>query len=428
MKGMNWRDSVIWWHVYPLGFTGAEQRLADAAEHPVHRLEQVRHWLDYATSLGANGLLLGPVFRSASHGYDTLDHFQVDPRLGDVDDLTRLIGDCVSHGTRIVLDGVFNHVCRDHAIVTQALADGPDSPAGRWIRWVDGHPRAFEGHERLIELNVEHPEVIDYLVTVATHWLDLGIDGWRLDAAYAAGPDAWRPIIDAVRAHRPDTWFVGEVIHGDYADFVTRSGVDTLTQYELWKGIWSSIQDTNFFELAHALNRHQEMLQTFVPYTFLGNHDTTRIASQISDERHLPHAYALLALLPGIPAIYSGDEHGFTGEKFEGEHGDDAVRPAFPASPDQLLPFGAATFELHQRLLGLRRRHPWLTRASVSTRDLHNASVVVELRSPDGPERLDLALNLADAPLPLPAGEVLTGSDTSSGSVPPHGWTVVRAG
>jgi len=258
-----------------------------------------------------------------------------------------------------------------------------------------------------------------------THWTEMGADGWRFDAAYAPGADAWRPITDAVRFLHPEVWMLGEVIHGDYAEFVEKSGMDTVTQYELWKAVWSSIATKNFWELAHALGRHRTMLENFVPYTFVGNHDTTRIASQIDDPHHLEHAVALLALLPGIPAVYSGDEQGFTGVKTESFFGDDAIRPQFPAHPYELLPFGRSLYDLHQRLLGLRRRHRWLWTANVATRELTNEFVVVELTGRDG-ERLDLALNVGDQPRALPPGTVLEASDHTATEVPPHGWVVVE--
>jgi len=422
---LTWSTDMIWWHVYPLGFTGAERSLADAGQEPVPRLAQIEEWLDYAVTMGANGLLLGPIFRSVTHGYDTLDHYEIDPRLGTTDTFSHLVAACRSRGIRIALDGVFNHVSRDSEIVRNAIAGGPDTPAGRWITWVDGYPRFFEGHDSLVELNLTEPAVIRHVISVVDHWTDLGADAWRFDAAYAAGADAWRPITDAVRFLHPGTWLMGEVIHGDYADFVARSGMHSVTQYELWKAIRSSLETRNFWELAHAIGRHKAMLEHFLPYTFVGNHDTTRIASQLSDPRHLEHAIALLALLPGIPAVYSGDEQAFTGVKTESYFGDDAVRPQFPQHPYDLLPFGRNTYDLHQRLLGLRRRHRWLHAATVTTRELENEFVVVELTGREG-ERLDLVLNLHDEPRPLPQGTVLDASERDTPTVSPHGWAIVE--
>lgn len=419
-----WPLDTIWWHVYPLGFTGAERTLDEAGDEPVPRLAQLEDWLDYLVSLGANGLLLGPIFTSATHGYDTLDHFAIDPRLGTADTFTHLVATCRTKGVRIALDGVFNHVSRDHEIVAAALNEGPASEAGRWIRWLHGYPRCFEGHEQLVELNLDEPAVVEYVSRAILHWSELGADGWRFDAAYSPGPDRWRAVTDKVLARHADLWLLGEVIHGEYAGFVARSGMDSVTQYELWKAVWSSLETRNFWELDHALGRHREMLAHFVPYTFVGNHDTTRIASQLSDERHLGHAVALLALLPGIPAVYAGDEQAFTGVKTESATGDDAVRPPFPAGPWDLLPFGRRVYELHQRLFALRRRNRWLWTASVATRDLENEFVVVELTGTEG-ERLDLALNISERPHPLPIGTVVEASDLGASTVPPHGWTVV---
>nr|BFE76948.1 hypothetical protein GCM10020092_102490 [Actinoplanes digitatis] len=175
-----------------------------------------------------------------------------------------------------------------------------------------------------------------------THWLRRGADGWRLDAAYAVPAEFWAGVLPRVRAEFPDAYVVGEVIHGDYGDFVARSTVDSVTQYELWKAVWSALNEGNFFELAWALDRHNTFLDTFVPQTFLGNHDVTRLASRLIDARHLPHALALLLTVGGTPSVYAGDEQGFTGVKEDREHGDDAVRPPFPARPDGLAPYGLA--------------------------------------------------------------------------------------
>lgn len=409
---MSWTDHAIFWHVYPLGFVDAE---ATATSNTTHRLPQLANWLDHVVSLGANGLLLGPIFASASHGYDTTDYYRIDSRLGDEQDFAQLVGQAKARGVRVVLDGVFNHVDQNHPIVVRALADGPNSAEGAWIRWSGEYPYGFEGNANLVELNLSNPEVANYVTDVMCHWLERGIDGWRLDAAYAAGPDAWAPIVDAVRVRHPEAWLLGEVLHGDYVDFVKHSGVDSLTQYELWKAIWSSLNDGNFFELAWALERHQEFCESYTPNTFIGNHDVTRIASQLTTPGTLDMAIALLLLLPGIPSIYAGDERGFTGVKTEGQFGDDAVRPPFPQSPDGLAPFGMDVFELHQRLISIRRQHPWLTHASVSVGVLTNETMTVELSS--GQDKLTLALNNSDEAAMLP------GTHNELG-VAPRGWAL----
>ena len=409
---MAWSDNVIWWHCYPLRFVDAERGYTPEV---THRLGRLTNWLDYVIELGANGLLLAPIFASKSHGYDTLDHFRLDPRLGDDGDFDELMWKARERGIRVVLDGVFNHVSRDHELVQRALAPTASPEERAWLKWSGEYPMAFEGSMDLVELNLANPVVQEYVASVMNHWLDKGVDGWRLDAAYAAGADAWRPIIDRVKAAHLDCWILAEVLHGDYADFVARSGVDSVTQYELWKAIWSSLNDPNFFELEWTLTRNAEFCQAFRPQTFIGNHDVTRIATKLTDPRHLKLAIALLMLLPGIPSVYAGDEQGFTGEKLDQPGGDDAVRPPFPVDPQGLMPYGRATYEEYQRAIRLRRLHPWLGGATATTSATTSGTMAIDLAG-DG-ERLTLALNATDAPA------VLQGSNGPL-TVHPHDWAL----
>ena len=431
---MRWSEHAIWWQVYPLGFTGAEPQALPPGTPPVHRLSHIADWLDHLVGLGCNGLALGPVFASETHGYDTVDHLRIDSRLGTEEDLRRLVDQAAERGVRIILDGVFNHVGRGFPAFADVDARGRNSEYATWFA-VDpatGDYRTFEGHSRLVALNHDEPAVADHVVEVMCHWLERGIAGWRLDAAYAVPQAFWRTVTDRVRARFPDAWFVGEVIHGDYAAFVEKGGLDSVTQYELWKALWSSCNDRNLYELAWALDRHNALLDTFVPMTFLGNHDVSRIASRLDDERHLAPTLAVLLTVGGHPSVYSGDEQAFRGVKEEREGGDDAVRPAFPPLPGGLAPYGADHHRLHQQLIGLRRRHPWLTRARTSVRLLTNTTLVYTLS--DGQQSIAVALSLGEEPvrLPLPEGgwQHAAGPgavDRGEAELPTAGWLVATA-
>ena len=410
---MSWPATAIFWHAYPIRFVGGEDEAVDRVEH---RLWRVVNWLDYVVDVGLNGLLLAPMFASKTHGYDTLDHFRVDPRLGDDADVDDLLLQAHRRGIRVVFDGVFNHVSRDHEIVQRALSAGPETPEGAWIKWSDGYPYCFEGSLDLVELNLANPEVQDYIARIMIFWLDRGIDGWRLDAAYAAGADAWAPIVARVRDSHPDAWLLGEVLHGDYTAFVATSGVDTVTQYELWKAIWSSLNDQNMFELEWSLKRHAEFCEHFLPQTFVGNHDVTRIATQITDERNVPLAVALLMFLPGTPSVYAGDEQGFTGEKLHAPRGDDAVRPPFPEDPSGLLPFGQHMLEVYREVIRLRRVHPWMAEAVATPTHVQGGAIAIQLDAGDA-GRLTLAVNASDESLVLPG----THHDLDVG---PHSWAL----
>jgi cyclomaltodextrinase / maltogenic alpha-amylase / neopullulanase len=432
-----WVEHAVWWQVYPLGFVGAYPPGGGDG-----KLDRITAWLDYAIELGASGLMLGPVFASETHGYDTTDHLTIDPRLGGDAEFDALIAAAHDRGLRVLLDGVFNHVGRGHAAFQAVLEQGRDAPTARWFRltWPDGagEPQyeTFEGHGALVALNHLEPAVADYVVDVMTHWLRRGADGWRLDAAYAVPAAFWAKVLPRVRAEFPDAYLVGEVIHGDYPSFVDRSTMDSVTQYELWKAVWSSLNEGNFFELSWALERHNLFLETFVPQTFTGNHDVTRLASKLLDPKHVPLALVLLFTVGGTPSIYSGDEQGFTGVKEDREHGDDAVRPPFPAGPDDLAPYGWPIYHLHQELIGLRRRHPWLHRARTSTVSLANEQLVYEVT--DGSHKLLIALSVgADSTmLPAPYAKMVLngdaelkepGSANTTVVLPAAGWAVLEA-
>lgn len=445
MTEPGWVEHAVWWHVYPLGFTGADTTGAD--RRPRGGFAHLEAWLDYAVELGVSGLALGPVFASSTHGYDTVDHLRVDERLGTEREFDGFLAAAHGRGLRVLLDGVFNHVGRAFPAFAEVLSGGPGAPRADWFRldWsagsAGGEPgyATFEGHPGLVALDHANPAVEDYVVRVMTHWLDRGADGWRLDAAYAVPPRFWARVLPRVRAAHPDAYVLGEVIHGDYAQVVADGGLDSLTQYELWKAIWSSLEDRNFFELSWTLGRHDAWLESFVPYTFVGNHDVTRLASAVSDARHHPHALVVLMTVGGTPAVYYGDEQAWRGVKEERVGGDDAIRPAFPAVPADLAPEGWPTYRLHQELIGLRRRHPWLHAARVQVRSLTNTQLVYDAVAADGVAHLRVLLNLDDGELrhPTPGGPgpgpavVLAGAaalDGAGASVGPHGWAVLGVG
>lgn len=408
---MSWSEHAIWWHAYPLGFVGAPIREADAGG-PHHRLRRLIPWLDHITALGANGLLLGPIFASTTHGYDTEDFFRIDPRLGDDEDFDALIAAAHERGIKVCLDGVFNHVSQNHGFVREALAHGPDSEFGQWFRidWNDPsgpRPDVFEGHGSLVALNHAFPPVRDYVSRVIAHWSDRGVDAWRLDAAYSVDPEFWAAVIPRARERHPHLWFLGEVIHGDYPAIAAASHFDSITQYELWKATWSALKDGNFFELDHALQRHNEFLGSFAPNTFIGNHDVTRIATMIGHEKAVL-ALVLLMTVGGVPSIYAGDEFGYEGLKEERWGGDDAIRPEFPETP----PTHDAALDRYKALISIRRRHQWLHTAHTETLEITNTRYVYRVSGDGQALTIELDVTEPDSPKAIVwngAGEALFG-------------------
>jgi len=336
----HWIDNAIFYHFYPLGACGAP-RVNDQTSQPVSRIGAILGWLDHIQALGANAIYLGPVFESTRHGYDTANYFEIDRRLGTRADMAALSSEMHARGMHLVLDGVFNHVGRDFWAFKDLQVNRETSPYRDWfqnIRFGEtnnyGDPFSYEGwngHTSLVKLNLENAAVQQHLFGAVEMWVnELGIDGIRLDAADCLSFS----FLEALSAFRnqlkPDLWLMGEVIHGDYRQWVAPSRLDSVTNYELYKGLYSSHNDQNFFEVAYALNRQfgaGGIYQDKKLYNFVDNHDVNRIASVLKNPAHLYPLHLLLFTVPGVPSLYYGSELGIPGLK--DSHSDDPLRPMF---------------------------------------------------------------------------------------------------
>lgn len=334
----NWIHQSIFYHIYPFGFCGAPQQ-NDFRSAPCSRLNRVSDWLDHLQWLGINSLYLGPVFESTAHGYDTADYYHVDRRLGTDADLKSLAQNIHSRGMRLVLDGVFNHVGRDFWAFKDVLANGRNSPFCDWFSGLNfeeksplGDPFSYDGwngHYDLVKLNLKNSQVIDHLLYAVESWVqNYQIDGIRLDAADQLDMGFIETLSAFCKRLRPDFWLMGELIHGDYARWVRPGRLDSATNYECYKGLFSSHNDKNYFEIAHSLKRQfgeMGIYQNLLLYSFADNHDVDRVASQLKDPVDLFNLYTLLFCIPGVPSIYYGSEWGLPGRKTD--NSDAPLRP-----------------------------------------------------------------------------------------------------
>ena len=403
----DWIDNAVFYHIYPLGLLGAPAR-NDFSAAPVDRLAALDGWLDHSQSLGANALYLGPLFESSAHGYDTADYTHVDRRLGDAAALQRLSRSIKARGMRLVLDGVFHHVGRNFWAFRDLLAHGEGSAYRDWFQNVDfsrrspyGDPFAYEGwagHYDLVKLNTGHPDVRRHLFDAITGWVErFDIDGLRLDVADAIDHDFLRALAAHCRALKPDFWLMGEVVHGDYRRWANPDMLDATTNYEAYKGLYSSHVDANFFEIAYALNRQSGrdgLYRDLRLYNFADNHDVDRVASRLTDPAHLYTLYGLLFTMPGVPSIYYGSEWGLTGQRTPAS--DAALRPALDladaqahaAQPD--LPAAIARFAALRRALVALRCGGY--------RELHVAAQQLAFAREATGQTVVVALNAAAAP------------------------------
>ena len=324
----SWIKEAQFYHIYPLGFCGAPHE-NDFLSSPLNRLETINGWIGRMQELGINVLLLGPVFESTTHGYDTADYRMVDRRLGTNSDLKNISESLHRSGIRLVVDGVFHHSGRDFGPFQDLVRNGSNSPFRDWFSGIDfskrspyGDPFTYNGwnsHQNLVKFNTGNPAVREYLFESIRYWRDeFGIDGLRLDAADSLDFDFMRALSGFCRKLDPDFWLMGEVIHGDYNRWTNPEMLDCVTNYEIYKGLWSSHNDANYFEIAYSLNRMfgpSGIYPELSLYNFADNHDVDRIASKLRDPAHLYPLHILLYTIPGIPSIYYGSEIGFPGHK-----------------------------------------------------------------------------------------------------------------
>ncbi|ABX05075.1 MAG TPA: alpha-amylase [Herpetosiphon sp.] len=341
-----WANDVQCYQIYPLGLCGAPIR-NDQTSEPIARLKQLHTWIEHLQHLGSNLLYLGPVFESTAHGYDTIDYFTVDRRLGSNNDLQQLIAAFHAAGIRVLLDGVFNHVGRDFWAFRDVQSHGQASSYSDWFAGLDFNQHSpygdqfsyqgWHGHYDLVKLNLHNPAVREHLFQAVSQWIaQFGIDGLRLDAADQIDHDFLAALAAHCKSLRSDFLLIGEVVHGDYRQWANPTMLDSVTNYEAYKGLYSSLNDRNYFEIAYSLNRQfgaGGIYRAMPLYNFVDNHDVDRIASTLHNPAHLYPLHLLLYTMPGMPALYYGSEWGLLGQKTATS--DQALRPALP-QPDQI--------------------------------------------------------------------------------------------
>lgn len=394
-----WFEQAVIYQIYPLGLCGAPRDNDGKLEHRVLRLLD---WVDHIKATGADTVLLNPVFDSDRHGYDTRDYFTVDPRLGASEDLAQVCKAFHDAGLRVMLDGVFNHVGRGFWAFRDVQEKKWDSPYKDWfhIRF-DGNTdrndgfwyEAWEGHNELVKLNLWNPAVVDHQFQAIRSWVErYEIDGLRLDVAYCLPPEYLNQLRAFTQTLKPDFVLMGETLHGDYNRWMGDGLCHSVTNYECYKGLWSSFNSRNLFEICHSLAR-QFGPEPWTLYkgrhllSFLDNHDVTRIASQLTDPSHLPLAYAMIFGMPGVPAIYYGSEWGLQGRK---QDGDDALRPALEQPELNALTDWIA------KLAAAHKSSPALCRGGYRNVVLTNQQAIFE-RKADG-ERVLVAVNADSQP------------------------------
>jgi glycosidase len=291
--------------------------------------------------LGVNALYIGPLFESSSHGYDTVDYYYVDRRLGNNNDLKTLVRKFHDNGISVILDAVFNHTGRDFFAFKDIKEKKNNSQYIDWYLNIDFSKNneyndgfsyeGWAGNINLVKLNLGSNAVREHLLGAVKHWIEeFDIDGLRLDAANVMSVDFLRELSSFSKRIKKSFWLMGEIVAGDYHRLAHEGCLDSVTNYEYYKSLWSSFNDPNVYEIAWTMKREfssDGLYPGLALYNFADNHDVNRVASNVKNPAKLFPLYGLLFCSPGIPSIYYGSEYGIYGERTE--HSDHDLRPVW---------------------------------------------------------------------------------------------------
>ena len=395
-----WAYESVFYQIYPLGFCGAPFENDGIQEH---RILKVIDWIPHIQKLGINAIYFSPVFESDTHGYNTRDYTKIDCRLGTNADFKQVCDALHAAGIKVVLDGVFNHVGRGFWAFQDVLKNRENSRYKDWFARIafDGNSNyndglwyeGWEGNYDLVKLNLRNEEVIQHILSCVQGWVDeFDIDGLRLDVCYCLDRDFLKRLRSFANQVKPDFFLLGELLHGDYNQFVNDEMCHSATNYECYKGLFSSFNSMNMFEIVHSLLR-QFGPETWTLYkgkhllSFVDNHDVSRIASNLTNEKHLPLIYAMAFGMPGIPCVYYGSEWGAKANKSEG---DPALRACFDAPVENELTAWIA------KLAAAKKNSHALNYGAFRSLVLTNRQCIFE-READG-ERVLVAINADDQP------------------------------
>ncbi|MCR5792898.1 MAG: alpha-amylase [Lachnospiraceae bacterium] len=332
-----WYDNAVFYHIYPLGLIGAPKLNCEYdAQLGTHGFEELKGWVEHIKESGFTAIYIGPLFESVGHGYETTDYRKVDRRIGTNGEFAEYVRYCHANGIRVIVDGVFNHTGREFFAFRDIKENRENSRYKDWYcnvnfygnnEYNDGFSyENWGGYNLLAKLNLQNPEVKQYLLDVVAFWIrEFDIDGIRLDAADVMDFMFMKELRSFCNGQKEDFWLMGEVIHGDYSRWVNDEMLHCCTNYELHKALFSGHNDHNYFEIAHNVKRLLDICRGRKLYTFVDNHDVARIYNKVNNKEHLPLVYMLAYTLPGIPSVYYGSEFMVEGEKQAGS--DDSLRP-----------------------------------------------------------------------------------------------------
>jgi glycosidase len=366
---------------------------------------------DSGVSLGIEGIWLSPIFISPTyHKYDTSDYYKIDPKFGTMEDLKELVDLCHARGVKVILDLVINHTSTQHPwfkAFTEAHRSGNTADKyynyyswavnagnpGTW-RNISGSADYYECNfsGEMPELNYDNEEVRQEMVALAKYYLDLGVDGFRFDAAKyiyygqeSRNVEFWNWYMAELRKIKPDIYSVAEVWDSDGVTIPYFSSTNcfnfSMAQVEGKISQTAKAGDVNALTsyVADYIAQIKGQNPNAFPVTFIANHDTDRAAGFLTvASGHAKMAANLSILMPGSTFIYYGEEIGLKGSRggantdanrrlsmFWGD--DDTVKDPIGSTYDsartngsvaEQKPNGDSLYNHYKKLIMIRKANP----------------------------------------------------------------------
>ena len=402
----SWAREAVIYQVFPDRFHPGSDRTWRSAQSLSDiyggTLRGIVENLDYIADLGFNCIWLNPFFPDDTHhGYHATDYFSVEPRLGDMSDVRRLVVEAHARGIRVLLDFVANHWGSEHPTFQQARADRHSEYHDwyHWRAWPDSY-KTFFGVQTLPQINVDHPAAREHLLRAAEFWLaDVGFDGYRLDYALGPSHDFWRAFRATAKEARPDAWIFGEVVETPPVQLSYEGRLDGTLDFLLMQALRNTFGfGTNGVAAFDAFLQAHE--QFFPPHfsrpSFLDNHDVNRFLWLVNgDRRKLQLAALCQFTLSGPPIVYYGTEVGLSQAR-------DVVQGQRHVLEEARQPMrwgtaqDAGLHRFYRKLIQFRRAHPALWQGQRRTLLVDDSNGVYVYERSDEQETIVVALNLSD--------------------------------
>jgi len=416
MSVPNWVEDSIFYQIFPDRFANGNPSLNPPNVQPWGAmptnydfqggdLRGITQHFDYLMDLGINAIYLNPIFQSTSnHRYNTYDFFKIDPKLGDIKEFQDFLDIAHRNNIRVIIDGVFNHCGRGFFAFNDILENENHSPYVDWFHiksfpmeaYTPGEALNYSAWWKLKSLpkfNTRNPIVRKYIFGIAKYWIEQGIDGWRLDVPNEIDDDLfWQEFRNVVTTVNKDAYLLGEIWTID-PRWVNDKHFDGLMNYPLRDAILSLLS-SGPHELIAFTNKVDELLRNYPAeniysmYNLLGSHDTERLFTKVDcDTKKAKLAFLLQFALPGVPAIFYGDEIGLQGQK------DPDCRRAFPW--DQAS-WNLELFYWVKTLISLRKCYPALRKGGFSSIYTNVSEGYYAFSRNLGDEQIVVAFNVSD--------------------------------